>query len=114
MITSSINAFGLNIFGSSTTFNASPYPIFFINLFKYGLDTASNIVFSFNRQPYTASVVCNGFKQVVTFILSVFSTVSLSVTYTPASDFSNSGLPLGNLSSTTKYSGASAFTKAPV
>ena len=57
--------------------------------------------------------VCNGFKQVVTFILSDKLTVFLSLIYTPGT-FSNSGRPLGKLSSITRYWGSSALIKGAI
>ena len=56
-----------------------------------------------------ASAVCRGFRQVQTFIRSVFSTVSREAKRTPP--FSSGGRPAGKASSITRYSQASALTK---
>ncbi|MPN34708.1 hypothetical protein SDC9_182202 [bioreactor metagenome] len=61
-----------------------------------------------STQPSTASAVCRGLRHVVTFMRSTRFTVSRSVRYTPAA--ASGGLPAGNASSTTRYSGTSALT----
>ena len=107
--TSSMNFLGDNMPGSVTTGSPSLYPISSTSLTR-SLSFISSLIFVYpNRQPYTASVVWRGFRQVQTFMRSTFSTVSLVVNMTPV--FSSPGRPLGNASSITRYSASSALTK---
>ncbi len=97
------------IFGSITTGSPSLYPISSTSLFKTGSFISSEIRSYPSRHPKIASAVCNGFKQVQTFIFSTLSTVSLSVKIRPPASNAVS-LPFGNSSSITRYSHSSAFT----
>ena len=65
-----------------------------------------------SRQPYGPRAEWIGFRQAVTFMRSDLFTVARSVIWTPAR--SRGGLPLGKLSSMTRYCGPSAFTKGAI
>ena len=95
--------------GFTTTGNPSLYPTVSTSFTNSSSFISSEILLYPNTQPKIAKQVCNGFKQVQTFIFSTLSTVSRSVNINPP--LVKSKRPLGKSSSITKYSVSSAFTK---
>ena len=82
--TSSTNFCGEIISGLITTGIPSDNPIRLTSSESSLSFISSAIRLYPNKQPYTAKAVCNGLRQVVTFIRSTLLTVCLSVIYTPA------------------------------